>query len=245
MLLKKIPLCLTLPEAGENIPPGWMDAVPGTTFPEQQALARIFDISGRLEFFIKADMPPAWLKVDAPRREAVPDTMPGQKRALHALGRTLLAQYYAPYHARIKKAVASPKMRVGLDCHCFVSRPWPREEGRPLQPIICLGNNGDFMGESRSGAGGTTCPPDMIRDLRDLMAARFADERGQVLLNTPVTGGYTIKKYATRKKPWIRMDIARHMLVSADGQINHKRLAAWRDKMESIAVLFCKLQGWM
>jgi N-formylglutamate amidohydrolase len=258
MLHKSIPLCLTLPEAGQGIPKeikevGFISDLQ-TMQPEKRALGDVFDWPHRMDNVLIPQIHPALLHLDAPADDALPNFLPdGQpiypadRKLFRTLRKQVLEQYYQTYYAQIHKVLETKTIPLGLDCHIFEAEPISQDEGKPLYPRICLSNNGDALGDSRFGKGDLTCSQEILCDLRDILAARFLDTLGprQVTLNTPIIGGHLIRTLATKDIPWIRMDIAQDLLRNDEGKISSKRIEKLRDHFENILVSLCKVYEWM
>ena len=220
----------------------------------QHVLGDIFALSHRMDSILVPHIHPVLMHLDVPAEDALPEYLPdghpiypGDRRLFHSLRRQMLAKYYQTYYAAITKVMESGGIKAGVDCHVFSATSITQEAAKPSRSIICLSNNGDALGGSGFSQGPLTCPQDMLCDLRDIVTAKFSDfvERGQVLLNTPISGGHLIRVQAQQKIPWIRIDIAKELFLNAEGGISAKRVERLKDHFENILVLFCKVYEWM
>lgn len=107
--------------------------------------------------------------------------------------RILLAKYYFPYHAELSAGGADSAVRLGLDCHTMshIGPPVGPDPGQK-RPLICVSN-----------ADGT-CSQTWIMSLAEKLAEAFKE---RVSLNSPFRGGY-ISCYHATEMPWIQIEIS-------------------------------------
>lgn len=170
-----------------------------------------------------------------------------------------MADYYQAWHRRVSEALAAGRVKTVLDCFILpaaAGRPDRRglsngtSAGRPDRPdpnriILTLGNQGDERGEALPHSGPTSCPAKWVRDLRDILVARFSDLPGRVGLNTPAPGGYLLRMHARQPVPWIRLGVAPELLNAPEGALRARQPERLRERVEAALVMFCKLQDWI
>ena len=123
----------------------------------------------------------------------------------------LLMHHYFPYHAEIDMLLESEKIAVALDCHSMVpvGLPGQPDEGK-ARPLICLSNNGDSVGNPRSGVL-CTCPPRWISVLAEMFREHFPGERS-VAINHPFSGGFISNAHYWHKGiPWVQIEVNRSL----------------------------------
>ena len=96
----------------------------------------------------------------------------------------LMLMHYFPYHQHIDELIDQHHVRVAFDCHSML--PYGsavQTDSGKSRPMICLGNNGDVLGNFRTGSIATS-PPDWIAALADAFRDEFSFDR-EVVLNDP------------------------------------------------------------
>lgn len=247
MEFKALPLLIALPECGNR----WPDAFPAERKnpwqrwirPADAALRHAFALEHRTPHIIGAAYLPFLLALDAPLRQAVlsrtPDRRPlyaGDRRAGQACQQQLRAGYES-FHAQAAAALGRGKIRACLDCRVLA----PAEDGI----LLSVGNQGDVTGAARPGAGGLTCPADLARDVRDLLAARFSDLPGKIALNQPFRERTLAAHYRRQPAPWLTLDLAPHLLLGNEGQVSQPRVQRLQERLDAVLLLWCKLEGWL
>jgi len=125
--------------------------------------------------------------------------------------RTLIADYYRPYHARLSEFSRQPALRLALDLHTMAEKAPPiAADAGTRRPRLCLGN-----------AHHKSSPCAWIETLAEL-AARHVDP--DVQINTPFAGGWITRSHG-REMPWIQVEVSREPWVS------------WEEKGEAILEL--------
>ena len=203
----KLPLLISLPHAGELIPPE-VEAI--CVLSEQEILrdgdegaAEIYTpLRDHVKAFVKTDVARAVVDLnrapDDRRRDGVVKThtcwnVPVYRRPLSEdTGGRLLERYYRPYHARL--AHSAEGVRLGIDCHTMAAKGPPVGPDPGVErPAVCLSN------------GDGTCPDEWLRELADC----FQDHFGlPVSLNTPFKGGYIVRAHAA-EIPWVQVELSR------------------------------------
>jgi len=256
MLYKLLPICLTLTQIGVEVPLELKEiGYPRSEIPiqpEDSALRILLELSHRIKHILAAEIVPAILNLDAPRDNALPDFLPdgmpvypSDRSFCQRIRRQLWERYYRPFYTSISETIASEQVKAGFDLHVFSPQKTTVNTDSSCKPLICLSNNGDIYGEVRQGEGPITCSAEMLRDMRDIFAARFADFSGQVLLNTPIASGYLIRRQGNGEIPWVRLNISRELIFTAEGEVSPKRIENLRDRLETVFVMICKLYEWL
>jgi|GEM_PF-6672808 len=117
-------------------------------------------------------------------------------------------------------------------------------------PAVDLGNNGDATGEARSKDRTLTCDPGLLRDLRDVAAARFSDTPVTFALNAlsdPPLGWPPARPHrqdSAKPIPRIRIAISSRLILDDQGCLRSKRAADLQARFETVLALFCKIQAW-
>ncbi len=145
-----------------------------------------------------------------------PDCLPDED-----LKKILLDQYYFPYHRSLAEAIARDDVRMGVDCHSMaaVSPPIESDAGTP-RPLICLGNLGDARGEICEPFNRVTCPPEMIRFVKDEFEKVFAHEDVEVEVpatasaNVPFSGGYITRTIGEGETPFFQIEMSRALYIN-------------------------------
>lgn len=243
---KPLPLLFVLPESGsrwpEEFPAERQAGLQRWLRPEAVALARVFALEHRTPHVLIPEPPPLLLDLDAPVRRAVRSRTP-DRRPLYTFGfrsgracRLQVQQAYRSFHGRVAAILAQGKVRAGLDCRM-----------RPLAAdlSLCVGNNGDVTGEPRPGGGSLTCPADLARDLRDMLAARFSDLPGKIGLNRSGRDSALGRQYRRFQTPWLTLDLAPQLLAGGEGKAGRERELRLQERLDAALLLWCKLEGWM
>jgi N-formylglutamate deformylase len=133
----------------------------------------------------------------------------------------LMMEYYFSYHAGLDHLLGEGDVMLALDCHSMlpVGPPGQRDAGKK-RPLVCLGNNGDRIGNQKPGLL-STCPAPVIQALASAFSQLFPGE-GNVAINTPFSGGFISNAHYWHKGvPWIQVEINRVLYESekpaADG----------------------------
>jgi N-formylglutamate amidohydrolase len=108
--------------------------------------------------------------------------------------RTLLENYYRPYHARLTE-LASAAVVLGIDAHTMAAAAPPIDaEPGAERPPVCISNGN-----------GRTSPHASLESL----AACFENAFGTpVARNDPFSGGYIVRSHAA-EIPWVQIEISR------------------------------------
>jgi len=130
--------------------------------------------------------------------------------------RALIEKYHRPYHSDLSRL--STGIELGVDCHTMA------EIGPPVgpdagikRPRVCLSN------------GDGTCPKGWIESL----AACFADAfESKISINHPFKGGYIIRSHA-KEIPWVQLELSREEFLSHEGKSERvlRALTMWCAKM--------------
>ncbi len=126
----------------------------------------------------------------------------------------LMMKYYFPYHAGLDQILGQGDVVLALDCHSMlpVGPPGQRDAGKK-RPLVCLGNNGDRLGNAKPGLL-STCPAPVIQALASAFSQLFPGE-GNVAINTPFSGGFISNAHYWHKGvPWIQVEINRGLYES-------------------------------
>jgi len=201
-----LPLLISVPHAGLEVPPEVRDACILT--PEEiaadgdEGAAEIYAIEPDVTAFVTTHVARAFVdqnrSEDDRRKDGVVKThtcwdVPVYREPLGAdVVERLLARYHRPYHARLRQR--APDVVFGLDCHTMAAHgppvgPDPNAE----RPPICLSN-----------ADGT-CSAAAIESLAEELQRSLGVEPS---INVPFQGGWIVRSHA-RELPWIQVEFSR------------------------------------
>lgn len=231
--MKKLPLLLSVPHAGLQVPP---EAEPYCRLtPEQVAedgdvgAAEIYDFRDEFKAYESTEIARAIIdqnREPTDRRKdgvvkthtcwevPVYDPFPPQD-VLDAM----LRSYYFPYHRRLTELGESGEFPLAVDCHTMAAfgppvGPDPGQE----RPQVCLSN------------GEGTCSDEWINSLKNAFQRHF---EGDVAINTPFRGGYITRNHAA-EMPWVQLEISRAPFAT-DQEKRRRVLAAITDWCEENA----------
>jgi hypothetical protein len=176
----------------------------------------------------------------APLERADLNHPPGASKSLYS---SRADRYQHAAHLRISSWAKKSAVRCGIFC---TLSPLPLDEGSGDDQAgkLVLHNNGDEFGEAR-GRQPLTCPEELVRDLRDLAAARLADWPGGVFLNRGLSADAFLHAHHPKDGiPWISMEFSSWLWVKPDGTPLSKRIREFQARLESILTLWCRMQTW-
>ncbi len=205
--MRKLPLLISLPHAGLDVPPEVKDMCILTRediIADGDAGAQeIYDIRALVTAFVTTDMARAIVdvnrSVDDRRDDGVVKTVtiwntPVYRSPLsEGVIKILISKYYEPYHQRLTE-FSKGNVLLGIDCHTMTAEAPPigPDSGAP-RPDICLSN------------AGSTCPDGLFTALRSCLEDAF---KRVVSVNDPFRGGYIIRSHAP-ELPWVQLEMAR------------------------------------
>lgn len=228
----KLPLLLSVPHAGLNVPPEVTDDCLLTRQQivedsDKGAASIYWPLQSKVSGFISTDVARAIVDLNRAetdrRRDGVIKThtcwdVPVYCRfPSETTIETLLERYYRPYH-RCLASLAEQRSILGIDCHTMaaVGPPIGPMAGE-TRPALCLSN--------ASG----TCSQKWFLDLAKCLEDAFGQT---VSLNHPFTGGYIIRSHS-EEMPWVQLELSRapFMPESAKGEAVLRAFTAWCDRM--------------
>jgi len=228
--MSRIPFLISIPHGGVEVPEELEDrlalSAQDRRYYSDPCSPEIFDLSDTAEaeattsisrLAVDLNRPPYHLPPGHP--DGVVKTRTVDGKAVYREGRVpdprlihrMLLRHYFPYHDGIDRKIDSGRIRLGLDCHTMlpVGPPFHRDAGRE-RPLICLGNNGDLVGNPLPGRL-TTCPPAWLQALSREFNREFP-RPGAVRLNDPFAGGFVcIMHFWRRGIPWIQVEVNRSL----------------------------------
>ncbi len=231
--MRHLPLLISIPHGGTDIPVevGGRNRLSGRDiFEDGDALtSRIYDVRQRGLIVIAASIARVYVDLNrAPldRPPANPDgvvktrTVSGKPvyRAGDSLGdreiRTLLKNYYVPYHRALIQSLRRKPIKLALDCHSMLDQA-PASSPRPgiRRPLFCLSNGGDSHGEPTDDVATVTCPPETIRRLAVCIQNAFKVAPEDVRINDPFKGGYITRHHGKGRVPWIQLEMNRRLYL--------------------------------
>ena len=185
-----------------------------------------------VEEVVAADVARAFVDPNRPPGEAPPRSPDGAVKsetcfgaALYrpgaeprgALRAALVARHHGGYHARLRAALANPRLRLCIDCHSMAAvappRSAPDAAGAP-RPAFCLSDG------SAGAAGKPSCPRPALESLASCIAGSFGVGRGGVRINDPFGGGYIVRTYGgaggaggAGRVPWVQIEMNRSLYL--------------------------------
>ena len=141
-----------------------------------------------------------------------PDHIPDEREIAERL-----TTYYRPYHLQLEKAISNAHIKGLLDCHSLksVGPPEAPDAGKKRKDII-LGNNGGPDGEHNPRRGELTCPPTLLRFMKQI----FETAGFSVSLNNPYAGGFIVSHYgpalAANDKIALQIEINQDLYVDPE-----------------------------
>ncbi len=130
--------------------------------------------------------------------------------------RTLIERYHRPYHADLSRL--STSIKLGVDCHTMaeIGPPVGPDTGI-IRPRVCLSN------------GDGTCPKGWIESLATCVADAFETD---ISINHPFKGGYIIRSHA-KEMPWVQLELSREGFLSDEEKSERvfRALKMWCEKM--------------
>ncbi len=148
--------------------------------------------------------------------------------------RTLLQNYYYPFHERLTRALDAGGIEVAFDCHSMLpySPPVRKDAGLP-RPLFCLSNRGDRHGNPLKKGALVTCPPEWLQALTRAFQSEFEGE-GRVAMNDPFRGGFiSVAHYRRSRIPWVQVEINRGLYEAEGRDTDETELAGLRDRIFS------------
>ena len=224
-----LPLLISLPHAGLNIPP---EVSSLCILTEEQihegsdagALEIYSNLKKHVSAFVTTDIAQAIVDLNRAEDDFSPDgvikthtcyNVPVYSRFPDKdLCRILLNRYYRPYHRKLTEAAKSGPI-LGIDCHTMAAYGPPVGPDPGMErPLVCLGN------------ADSTCPQSWLESLAICLSDEFQEE---VAINTPFPGGHIIRHHS-RELPWVQLELSRTTKVSIEKK---------RDAVRQALVMWC------
>ncbi len=222
--MSRLPVLLSIPHGGTATPPELADRLciaENDLFDDGDPFTcQIYDLGGRAEKVIAADIARAFVDPNRSLQEMPPESRDGviksmtcYKKPIYAEGRepgevlrkALVERYYMPYHRKIQKALAQSDLQLCLDCHSMAAAapPVSPDGGGEARPAFCISN-----------LRGATSSREMMDLLADCISESFSIGRDEISRNRPFEGGHIIRTYGSRAPPWIQVEISRDLYLS-------------------------------
>jgi N-formylglutamate amidohydrolase len=221
MSTQKLPILLSIPHAGLDIPPEVTTrlAIDATTIYNECDLwaEQLFDFAGRA--LAGVTMPIARVLVDANRPPGDWQNFDGAIKTRTSYGEDvyrppltqaereqLQNRYWQPFQSQLDQAIADhgAEVKLLIDCHNMAQRGPAayHDPGKP-RPFICLGTFGDAAGNPAAGKSAPTLSPALARAAAEAARTIFGDlellepdasPAPIVALNRPFAGGYILRR---------------------------------------------------
>ena len=201
-----LPLLLSVPHAGLDIPPDVQKYC--TLTPEHilqdsdEGAGDIYELRSEVDGFVTTPIARAIVDVNRAEDDRRPDgvvkthtcwNIPVYRVPLpESIIQSLLSNYYLPYHRQLSQAARN--VLFGIDCHTMaaVAPPISPDIGQK-RPCICLSN-----------ADGT-CSQLHLERLAGCLEEHFGFPPA---INNPFRGGYNIRSHAS-ELPWLQLEFSR------------------------------------
>ena len=207
--MDKLPLLISVPHSGLQIPPE-VEANNLLTLSEivqdgDEGANEIYGpLKNQVQHFVTTDIARAFVDLnraeDDLRKDGVVKThtcwdVPIYKQQLTSeIIQHLITRYHRPYHNELS-ALANKQVVLAIDCHTMA------EYGPPVgpdtgvkRPLVCLGN-----------VNGRSCPDKWVSQLASCFKKHYD---GDVAVNSPFSGGYITQTHA-HEMPWIQLELSR------------------------------------
>lgn len=246
MMSSKLPILISIPHGGEDIPPEVQDQVllsPTDQFKDSDAFSRkIYDLRDSVESFIDFPIARPYIDLNRATTDRPPDNPDGvvkshtchgvpiyrEERGLNESEiHSLLEKYHAPYHNYLSSQSSNPAVKLALDCHTMepVAPPIAPDPGAS-RPKICLGNNH-----------GKSCSNEMAKKLLKCFQKCFNLKDNEVTLNQPFAGGYITRKYGSESTPWIQVELNRSLYL-CDPWFDENHLTIREERLVELRNMF-------
>ena len=258
--MKKLPILLSIPHGGVNVPAALADRMnltPLELLIDSDTRTRdVFGFGDHVEGYVDTDISRCVLDVNREYRTDENNVFRhfshNRKRVwkdndLNQLERdALLHKYYHPYHQSIKDIVASSDIKMAIDAHAMIPRKRAEEgQDRSHRPLFCISNRGSA--DPRYPLDNITAPFSLMKKLKRNLEEEFSDMllfdvEDVVRINDPFRGGYITAYHGKHPKvPFIQIEINRALYLPPELDIRleqsekeKRRIEAVRNKLLSV-----------
>ncbi len=237
---EKLPIAILLPHASLDIPPeldGRITLTPEQIFNEADAYTdRIYDFRDHVLYYEVFPYARALVDVNRPANSALLKrqgdgvvkrfTSYGaavyhlQMEPEESLERYLINRYWQPWHDRLARIAADPRVKLVIDCHSMAAQgPAKYDDPGRLRPCVEVGNLGDIYGNLYPPRGRISAPPQVTRALAEALGDSLADvaaltEVGAyTAVNTPFWGGWDLWLHSASPQPWLMIELNRALYI--------------------------------
>lgn len=232
--MKKLPLLISVPHGGTQIPPEITDHTSLTfkdIFDDGDALTReIYHLKNSVIAYIDTPVARACIDLNRAPEDRPPDNPDGIVKTMttmqtpvykknkfpdNSLIEKLLTKYYYPYHQQLDALQKQTSIRLAVDCHSMLpmSPPISQTPNQP-RPLFCLSNRGNENGNIKVKSDSITCQSHWLITLKKCICQVFKINDDDVLLNNPFSGGYITKAHFNGTVPWIQLEINRKLYLT-------------------------------
>lgn len=247
-MAEALPILLTIPHGGDQIPDEIGDQVCLSAidqfFDSDAYTLDIFNLQDRVAKIVSTPIAPAYLDVNAPQESAIKSETLLQKSIYcsHTLPddsvrKSMLDNYYKPFHKKIEKAIQNKDIKFAIDCHSMLSSgPNGSESETPKRPLIILNNDS-----------GQSCDYEILERLADCIQVTFNIGDLDLAINQPIETGYIVKKYGNKPTPFVQLLINRSLYLNepwfdpSNLQIQSEKLKELNQKFHRSLELFAKV----
>ncbi len=225
----KLPILISVPHAGFEIPPE-VETYNLLTREEiicdgDEGASEIYAIESYVQAYVTTEIARAFVDVNRSvydrERDGVVKTHTCWNVPIYMgqlpedLVEEMISKYYRPYHEKL--TLFSADVRFGIDCHTMAEfAPPSSPDSGQERPLVCLSDaDGAF-------------PTDWLVAMKDCFQRSFQVE---VSLNRPFKGGHIIQAHAS-EMPWVQVEISRKDYL--DNKEKKKRFLDSIEKFYSI-----------
>lgn len=222
--MERFPVLLSIPHGGTAVPPKLRARVRldryGIHDDIDPFVREIYDLGERVQEVVSTDVARTFVDLNRAPDDVPPANPDGVVKSTTCVGQpiyapgheldaglteALIAKYYAPYHARLRRAVRTPGLVLALDCHSMMATgpEIAPDTGRP-RPLLCVGNHR-----------GAACATVTAERFTACLRTAFSFERHEVTLNQPFAGGYITRTYGGDPLPWLQIEMNRTLYLAA------------------------------
>lgn len=242
--MNKLPLAVSIPHGGTDIPSEFLPGVKATpdcmkedvdhltreicSVPKERvqhlitfATSRTFVDLNRPPESYGEEYPDGVVKRQTHTHKDVFHSFPSDEDVVKVLKRL-----YHPYHEELQRIIADPAVKLTLDCHSMspyglAASPDQRGEERPP---ICLGHKA-----------GKTARLETVLQLQKIMSEVYRVPLSDVWIDKPYNGGYITRTYGTLDTPIIQIEFSRGFYMSSqvgdpEPQLSAQEVATWQGR---------------
>lgn len=221
--MEPLPVLLSIPHGGTAVLPELRDRVRldryGIHDDIDPFVREIYDLGDRVQEVVSTDVARTFVDLNRAPDDVPPANPDGVVKSTTCVGQpiyrpnrapdarlteALIAEYYTPYHARLRRAVRTPRLVLALDCHSMMATgpEIAPDTGRP-RPLLCVGN-----------LRGAACATATAERFAACLCTAFSLASHEVTLNQPFAGGHITRTYGGNPLPWLQIEMNRALYLA-------------------------------